>query len=353
MATIRERLRKDGSKVFQVQIRLRGQRPTTMTFKRKTDAQKWIQNTESAIREGRYFKKSESRRHTVGELIDRYIEIELPQKPKMKREYGGQLIWWKDKIGHILLSDLNPPLIVECREALTKVITKRGSYMSNARVNRYLAALSSAMTTSINEWHWLEENPVKKVKRLKEPKMRVRYLDEIEREKLLQACQDSNNEDLYLAVVMSLSTGARRMEIWSLKWSDVDIEEGILTFEKTKNDQRRSVPVSGHALSLLKQKRKKGILGSTLIFPSLVDPSKPFDFRRPFNLALKKAGIENFRWHDLRHSAASYMVQNGVSLRIVGEILGHRDLSVTQRYAHLSPEHLRESIRGIDKKMFG
>ena len=75
MATIRERLRKDGSKVFQVQIRLRGQRPTTMTFKRKTDAQKWIQNTESAIREGRYFKKSESRRHTVGELIDRYIEI--------------------------------------------------------------------------------------------------------------------------------------------------------------------------------------------------------------------------------------------------------------------------------------
>ena len=234
MATIRERLRKDGSKVFQVQIRLRGQRPTTMTFKRKTDAQKWIQNTESAIREGRYFKKSESRRHTVGELIDRYIEIELPQKPKMKREYGGQLIWWKDKIGHILLSDLNPPLIVECREALTKVITKRGSYMSNARVNRYLAALSSSMTTAVKEWHWLEENPVKKVKRLKEPKMRVRYLDEIEREKLLQACQDSNNEDLYLAVVMSLSTGARRMEIWSLKRSDVDIEEGILTFEKLK-----------------------------------------------------------------------------------------------------------------------
>ena len=180
MATIRERLRKDGSKVFQVQIRLRGQRPTTMTFKRKTDAQKWIQNTESAIREGRYFKKSESRRHTVGELIDRYIEIELPQKPKMKREYGGQLIWWKDKIGHILLSDLNPPLIVECREALTKVITKRGSYMSNARVNRYLAALSSSMTTAVKEWHWLEES--QKVKRLKEPKMRIRYLDEMERE---------------------------------------------------------------------------------------------------------------------------------------------------------------------------
>ena len=90
MATVRERFRKDGSKVFQVQIRLRGQKPTTMTFKRKTDAQKWIQNTESAIREGRYFKKSESRRHTVRELIDRYIEVELPHKPKMKKEQHAE-----------------------------------------------------------------------------------------------------------------------------------------------------------------------------------------------------------------------------------------------------------------------
>ena len=95
MATVRERFRKDGSKVFQVQIRLRGQKPTNKTFKRKTDAQKWIQNTESAIREGRYFKKSESRRHTVRELIDRYIEVELPYKPKMKKEYTGQLVWWR------------------------------------------------------------------------------------------------------------------------------------------------------------------------------------------------------------------------------------------------------------------
>ena len=353
MATVRERFRKDGSKVFQVQIRLRGQKPTTMTFKRKTDAQKWIQNTESAIREGRYFKKSESRRHTVRELIDRYIEVELPHKPKMKKEYTGQLVWWREQIGHILLSDLTSPVIVQCRESLSRVITNRGMFMSNARVNRYLAALSSALTTAMNEWHWLEENPVKKVKRLKEPKERVRYLDEAEREKLLKACQNSNNEDLYLACVLALSTGARRMEIWSLKWRDIDLNKGILIFEKTKNGHRRSVPVSGHALSLLKLKSKKRKHDSSLVFPSSVDPSRPFDFRRPFTKALKQAEIENFRWHDLRHSAASYMVQSGISLRIVGEILGHRDLSVTQRYAHLSPEHLRESISIIDEKMFG
>lgn len=280
MATVRERFRKDGSKVFQVQIRLRGQKPTTMTFKRKTDAQKWIQNTESAIREGRYFKKSESRRHTVRELIDRYIEVELPHKPKMKKEYTGQLVWWREQIGHILLSDLTSPVIVQCRESLSRVITNRGMFMSNARVNRYLAALSSALTTAMNEWHWLEENPVKKVKRLKEPKERVRYLDEAEREKLLKACQNSNNEDLYLVCVLALSTGARRMEIWSLKWRDIDLNKGILIFEKTKNGHRRSVPVSGHALSLLRLKSKKRKHDSSLVFPSSVDPSRPFDFRK-------------------------------------------------------------------------
>ena len=106
-------------------------------------------------------------------------------------------------------------------------------------------------------------------------------------------------------------------------------------------------------IGFLRLKSKKRKHDSSLVFPSSVDPSRPFDFRRPFTKALKQAEIENFRWHDLRHSAASYMVQSGISLRIVGEILGHRDLSVTQRYAHLSPEHLRESISIIDEKMFG
>ena len=137
--------------------------------------------------------------------------------------------------------------------------------------------LSSAMTTAINEWHWLEENPVKKVKRLKEPKMRVRYLDEAEREKLLQACQDSNNEDLYLAVCFgtvnrSQTDGNLVIEVEG----HVDLNEGILIFEKTKNGHRRSVPVSGHALSLLKLKSKKRKHDSSLVFPSSVDPSRPF-----------------------------------------------------------------------------
>ena len=99
------------------------------------------------------------------ELIDRYIEVELPHKPKMKKEYTGQLVWWREQIGHILLSDLTSPVIVQFRESLSKVITNRGMFMSNARVNRYLAALRSALTTAMNEWHWLAENPVKKVKR--------------------------------------------------------------------------------------------------------------------------------------------------------------------------------------------
>ena len=106
-------------------------------------------------------------------------------------------------------------------------------------------------------------------------------------------------------------------------------------------------------LDLLRKKAKLRRLDTELIFASPINPKKYFNFRRPFAMVLKAAQIKNFQWHDMRHSSASIMVQNGVSLRVVAEILGHRDTSITQCYAHLSPEHLRESVARIDKKMFG
>lgn len=352
MASIRKKKLKDGSISFQVQVRLRGHQPVSAAFQRLTDAKRWIAETETAIRDGRYFQ-IEAKRHTVAELVERFIEHEIPRRPKMRLEYVGQLRWWKNHIGEKLLSELTPALIVEYRDQLSKSVTYRGTKMSNARVNRYLAALSSALTTAVNEWQWLSENPAKKVRRLKEPRGRVRYLDDDERARLLNACKESHNRDLYLVVVLSLSTGARRAEIWSISWKNIDLKKSMAIFEDTKNDDRRSVPLTGHVLELLCERNRVRRLDTPLVFPSTTDPLRPFDFRRPFTMALKAAEIEDFRWHDLRHCCASYLVQNGVSLPVVAEILGHRDTSITQRYAHLSPEHLRESVVGLDKKMFG
>ena len=353
MAQIRERTRKNGKKSFLVRIRMRGKPEATASFNRLTDARIWAQQTETEMRDGRYIKTAESQKHTVSELVERYIRDVLPRKVKVGRFYAIQLGWWKRQIGDVLLSELTPVLISEHRELLSQTETIRKTKKSNATVNRYLAALSTAISTAINEWGWMEENPLRKVSKLKEPRGRVRYLSDEERELLLIACKESHNPDLYLTVILAMSTGGRRAEIWGLSWKCVDLKNGFITFEETKNDEPRSVPLTGHALEMMLERSKTRRIETNLVFPSRVDPQKHFDFRRPFVMALKAAQIEDFRWHDLRHCAASYLVMAGVDMRTVAEILGHKTIQMTQRYAHLSPEHLKDAVSKMNHKIFG
>jgi len=353
MAQIRERARKNGKKSFFVRIRMRGKPEAAASFDRLTDARIWAQQIETEMRDGRYIKTAEAQKHTVSDLVERYIRDVLPRKVKVGRFYAIQLGWWKRQIGDVLLSELTPVLISEYRELLSQTETIRKTKKSNATVNRYLAALSTAISTAINEWGWMEENPLRKVSKLKEPRGRVRYLSDEERELLLIACKESHNPDLYLTVILAMSTGGRQSEIWGLSWKCVDLKNGFITFEETKNDEPRSVPLTGHAFELMMERSKVPRIDTDLVFPSRVDRHKHFDFRRPFQMALKAAQIEDFRWHDLRHCAASYLVMAGVDMRTVAEILGHKTIQMTQRYAHLSPEHLKDAVSKMNRKIFG
>jgi integrase len=353
MAQIRERVRKNGKKSFFVRVRMRGKPEAAASFDRLTDARIWAQQTETEMRDGRYIKTAESQKHTVSDLVERYIRDVLPRKVKVGRFYAIQLGWWKRQIGDLLLSELTPVLISEHRELLSQTETIRKTKKSNATVNRYLAALSTAISTAINEWGWMEDNILRKVSKLKEPRGRVRYFSDEERERFLLACKESHNSDLYVAVILALSTGGRKIEIWGLSWKDVDLKNGFITFEETKNDEPRSVPLQGHALELMLKRSKVPRFDTDLVFPSRVDQQKHFDFRRPFQMALRTAKIEDFRWHDLRHCAASYLVMAGVDMRTVAEILGHKTLQMTQRYTHLSPEHLKDAVAKMNLKIFG
>ena len=107
---------------------------------------------------------------------------------------------------------------------------KKDDKRSHATVNRYLAALSSAFGTAVNEWQWLDENPMRLVSKLKEPRGRSRYLTNEERERLLAASKSSINPHLYIAIVLALSTGARQQEIWSLRWSEVNFETKFIIY---------------------------------------------------------------------------------------------------------------------------
>lgn len=352
MASINKHISGDGKTTYRVRIRLKGYPIQTATFERKTDANKWVQTTESAIREGRHFKTSESKKHTFGDMIDRYIKDVLPKKSKQIPAQLTQLNRWKVELGSYVLADITVPLIVECRDKLGNEVTKRGSLRSPATVVRYMAALSHAFTIAVNEWEWLANSPMVKVGKPTEPRGRVRFLDTGERETLLLACKNASNKLLYPCVVLAIATGMRQAELMNLRWQDVYLQDGYLILHQTKNGDRRRVPISGRALELLKNHSKVRRIDTDLLFPSNKDPQKAIDLRKPWTAVLNETGIVDFHWHDLRHCFASYLAMNGASLTAIAELLGHKTLEMVKRYAHLSEGHVSNVSASMNAKIF-
>jgi len=352
MANIEQRVSEKGKVSYRAKIRLKGYPTQSATFARKTDAGKWVQQTEAAIREGRHFKTAQSRRHTLSELVERFISNELPKLPKVEKLMASQLRWWAVQLGHHTLADVTPALIVEQRDRLSRYGTPTKRKISPATVNRYLAALSIAFSAAVKEWGWLDDSPLRKVKKLKEPMGRVRFLSDEERSALLKACKSSQNRFLYPIVVLALSTGARKTELLTVQWKDVDLRRGLVTLHETKNRERRALPARGHALEILKELKKTRRLDTTLLFPSHRDPGKPINIREPWTRALEKADLQDFRFHDLRHSAASYLAMNGATLTEIAAVLGHKTLQMVQRYSHLSETHVADVVASMNKKIF-
>ena len=354
MANVEKRTTQNGEVTYRVKVRLKGYPAQSATFERLTDARKWAQQTEAAIREGRHFKTTEAKKHTLAEAIDRYIQFVMPTKPKSARVQVGQLKWWKENIGAYTLADITPALIAQHREKIAEgaLIGDKLCPRSLATVNRYLAALSHVYSIAVREWGWVEENPLRKVTKMKEPRGRVRFLSDDERKSLLKACKTSEGSYLYIVVVLALSTAARRMEILGLHWKDVDLDRGVITLHQTKNGERRVLPLAGHALELIKEHSKVRQLKTDLVFPGK-NLKDPIDIRTPWETALKRAKIEDFRFHDLRHSAASYLVMDGASLAEIAEILGHKTLQMVKRYAHLSDAHTSRVVASMNEKIFG
>jgi len=360
MASFQKR-EKNGKPSYTAKIRIKGHKPVFKTFDRLTDARDWAAKTETEIKEGLYKNIIEAQRHTFTELVERFKRDVVPRKPKVGKEYARQLEWWRTHLGDLTLNNVSSARISELRDQLANGTVKWGTNLkekktdkrSHATVNRYLAALSSAFGIAVKEWQWIDENPMRRVSKLKEPRGRVRCLTEEERERLLAACKDSVNPHLYMAVVLALSTGARQQEVWGLRWSEVNLERGLITFTETKNNEFRSVPLEGHARELLLGHSKIRRIDSDLVFPSKKNPVVRHDFRDPWNKALVVAEVEDFRWHDLRHSCASYLAINGVPMLTIAEILGHKTLAMVHRYTHLNTEHLTEAISDMNRKLFG
>lgn len=221
---------------------------------------------------------------------------------------------------------------------------------SGATLNRYLVALA-ALFAWCRRQRLLPrgfESPTKHVEKNQESRGRVRYLSDNERDRLLAACQESAWPRLHVFVLMALTTGARRGELLRLRWKDVDVDRGDAELEETKNGDRRVLVLLPQVIAELARFAPKDAARSeALVFRSRLRPSQPYSTAKAFNEAVALAGIKNFRFHDCRHCTASYMAQHGASLLEIADTLGHRQLRMVQRYAHLNTDSRRRLMARV------
>lgn len=345
MGSIRETKLKKGGTRFQAEIRLKGHPTLTTMFDRKTDAKAWIQKTEADIRCGRHQLYAEGKKHTFAEAVEKYKK-EQPISVSKK----GHLEWWKQELGVLYLQDIRPAIISEKKQKLLNEVNTKGKIRTKSTCNRFLSTLSHLMSICMKQWEWIFENAVRKISREKEPRERTRFLTQDERISFLEACKQSENPLLFPLVVLLNATGCRYTEIRSLRWTSVDLLEGKITIEKSKNGDARSLPVRGMPLEILRNlAAKSNSIG--FIFPSK-DRRKPMEFRRSLRTAIRRAGLKNMRPHDLRHDFATQALAQGLSLGEIGHLLGHRSPSVTRKYAHLTKSRSVDAIAKISDQIF-
>lgn len=247
----------------------------------------------------------------------------LPRKPKTAPFQKRQLEVWRKGLGHLLIADVTPARVVAFRQTLLDTPGTRKRARGYATTNRYLAVLSHVFRFAVNEWAWAHENPLRKVSRLKEPRGRTRFLSEDERGRLLAACRASPCAHLYAIVVIAISTGMRHAEILTLRKAQIDISTGMITLHETKNGEMRSVPLTGYALDLVAARLSDIKSGQALLFPGTT-PGHPLTLWKPWKAALDAATITDLRFHDLRHTAASYLAMNGATSIDLAAVLGHK-----------------------------
>jgi integrase len=272
--------------------------------------------------------------------MDRFL-AEHASKKASERSYAGYVRRFRAFFGDDTpLVDITPRLIVEYKNRLF------ASGLAPGSVNRHLATLKKAFNLALREWEWCQKNPVLSVSMEREPMGRDRWLTVEEEDRLVNACAGWLRE----VVMFALGTGMRMGEILSLTWRAVDQPRRIVTVFQSKNGERRALPLNQTVLNVLRERAKVRSLHTDLVFPSQAHtPLEGSHLRRAFRVALKKARIQGFRFHDLRHTFATRLIQAGVELYKVQRLLGHKSPMMTQRYAHHYPESLREGVEMLDR----
>ena len=301
----------------------------------KSQAKALYGRLRAEIREGVYFPErfAQSKAITLRAWIRRYRDGITSRGLRNMHHYGE---FWSKLLGRRLLTELSAD---ELRHIQAKMLAKKKR--SPHTINRYFGGLRRILNLAIAEGH-LTTNPVKGVRFFPEPAGRLRFLSDLEIARL----KETMNPEHWPLVAFALETGLRLSEQFHARWDCVDMERGILTVPLSKSGRTRHVILSEAALTILRG--LSSWMHSPYLFPSPLNAGHPMQGRhfivKVYEPALESAGIEGATWHTLRHTFASRAVMAGVDIRTVQELMGHSTITMTMRYAHLSPAHLRTAV---------
>ncbi len=292
------------------------------------------------IDEGRFFQ-IESRKRTFEELRDKYMEeFAIPNKAsstviKDRNTFKPLSTFFEG----LTLAKVTPQTIAEYKRH------RRSQGIKVSTLAKELELFRATLNVAMREWEWIDTSPFSKIK-IEQPKNHIyRWLTADEEKVLISECNDWVKE----IVTFALNTGMRQDEILSLKWQDVDLAQKTLIVVKSKNGEQRSLPLNQASLGVLISKGKIRHI-SGLVFPSEAGTKvNASNLRRGFESARKKSGIDHVRFHDLRHTFATRLVHRGIDLYVVKELLGHKSIKMTMRYAHHYPESLRHGVDVLDE----
>ena len=230
--------------------------------------------------------------------------------------------------------------IEEFKNERSRVRTKQGNKRRPATINRELSVLSKALTLAVKA-NVIRRNPCREVERLKVDNARTRFLTEDEEARLFEALGD--HQMVKDIVTMALNTGMRQGEIFSLRWFDVDLTRGFVHVRQTKTGKDRFIPINSRLRILLEGLGRS----SEHVFPSPKTNRALIDVKRQFDRAKMSAGIPDFRFHDLRHTAATRMADNGADVFTIAAILGHSDIRMTSRYTHATDRARKAAVESL------
>ena len=316
--------------VWYIDYYAQGRRVREPASKRKAEAEEMLEARKTDIKRGEFNLPGQGKIKFERFANEKY----MPYAKINKRSWLRDEISLKHLIPHFKgmpLSRINPLHIEDYKR-------KRLDKVKPSTINRELTLLKF-MFSLAKKWKFANENPVKEVKFFQERQLVIHILTKEEALKLI----DAAIEHLKPIILLALNTGMRRGEILNLRWNDVDFDRQFIYIKETKSGVMRKVPMNSLVIEALSKLERK----NSFVFQNPNTDERLKHIRTAFYTARRKVGIEDFRFHDLRHTAATWMVTEGIDLVTVKEILGHADIKTTMRYAHPTPENKRKAVNAL------